>query len=110
MKELEQGKTLTVASASAGIKTQVSAEGGHYAQGKNTLLVVFDPSKTVLDDASAFMPVHGHGTPEPPVVSQVDQEYHVSNLILSMPGLWDVTLNVTLDGKKDTVEFSLDCP
>ncbi|HVW25611.1 MAG TPA: hypothetical protein VHC69_09585 [Polyangiaceae bacterium] len=108
--ELEQGKTLTVASAEEAIETHVSAEGGHYAQGKNTFLVAFDPSKTVLDMASAFMPVHGHATPAPPTISQTSDGYRISNFIFSMPGIWDVTLDVTLENKSDKVEFTLDVP
>lgn len=108
--ELGQGKTLKVASQKSAIETQISAEGGHYAQGKNAFLVVFDPTKTVLDSASAFMPVHGHGTPAAPTIAQESDGYRISNFIFSMPGTWNVTLNVTLDGDKDKVEFSLDVP
>jgi hypothetical protein len=108
--ELQQGQTLTVASQKSAIETHVSAESGHYAQGRNTFLVVFDPTATVLDSASAFMPVHGHGTPAPPTIAQSSDGYRISNFIFSMPGTWNVTLNVTLDDKPDKVEFSLDVP
>lgn len=108
--ELEQGQTLTVASVKSNIETKVSAEGGHYAQGKNTFLVVFDPSKTVLDSATAFMPVHGHSIPAAPSITQTDQGYRISDFIFSMPGIWDVTLRVKLGDQPDTVDFSLDVP
>jgi hypothetical protein len=108
--ELGQGQTLTVASQKSAIETKISAVGGHYAQGKNEFQVVFDPTTTVLDSASAFMPVHGHGSPAPPTITQADGGYRISNFIFSMPGTWNVTLKVTLDDQPDKVEFSLDVP
>ncbi|HEX3597030.1 MAG TPA: hypothetical protein VHU80_18100 [Polyangiaceae bacterium] len=107
---LPQGQTLTVKSDADAIKTQISADGAHYAQGRNTFLVQFSPTTTVLDKATAFMPVHGHGTPAAPTITQDGEQYRVSNFILSMPGLWNVTLDVTLDDESDKVEFSLDVP
>jgi hypothetical protein len=107
---LGQGQTLTVASRKSAIETKVSAVGGHYAQGKNSFEIVFDPTKTVLDSASAFMPVHGHGTPAPPTIAQAGDGYRISDFIFSMPGTWNVTLKVTLDDQPDKVEFSLDVP
>jgi hypothetical protein len=108
--QLQQGQTLTVASNADAIKTEISADGNHYAQGRNTFVVQFKPATTVLDKASAFMPVHGHGTPAPPTITQGDDDYRISDFIFSMPGLWNVTLDVTLDDQTDKVEFSLDVP
>jgi hypothetical protein len=108
--QLAQGQTLKVASDAMSISTKIAAEGDHYAQGRNTFLVTFDPSSTVLTKATAFMPVHGHGTPAAPSITQEDDDYRVSDFIFSMPGLWNVTLDVTLKDKADTVEFSLDVP
>src|SRR5215471_8511355 len=93
--ELGQGQTLTVQSSMGLVKTEVQAEGGHYAQGRNTFLVQFDPTTTELDKASAFMPVHGHATPAAPTISTTDTGYRVSDFIFSMPGLWNVTLGIT---------------
>ncbi|HEX4334268.1 MAG TPA: hypothetical protein VH062_00055 [Polyangiaceae bacterium] len=108
--QLQQGATLTVASDAHAIKTEISADGDHYAQGRNTFVVKFDPGTTVLDKASAFMPVHGHGTPAAPTITQDGDSYRVSDFIFSMPGLWNVTLAVSLDDDADKVEFSLDVP
>ena len=109
--ELGQGQTLTVASDANAIQTKVSADGDHYAQGRNTFLVQFDPATTVLDKASAFMPVHGHGTPAAPTIAAEDGGgYRISDFIFNMPGIWDVTLDVTLADRSDKVEFSLDVP
>jgi hypothetical protein len=89
---------------------EISAEGDHYAQGRNVFLAQFDPPSTVLVGATAFMPVHGHATPAPPTIAEQDGGYRISDFIFSMPGLWNVTFDVTLDTKSDKVEFSLDVP
>ena len=109
--ELVEGQTLKVDSEALSVSTKVWADGEHYAQGRNTFLVEFDPSSTVLDKASAFMPVHGHGTPSAPGITQEnDGSYRISDFIFSMPGQWNVTLDITLKNKADKVEFSLDVP
>jgi hypothetical protein len=108
--QLEQGKTLTVASDAHRVTTEIAAEGDHYAQGRNSFLVQFDPPTTVLVSATAFMPVHGHATPAAPKISEQDGGYRISDFIFSMPGLWNVTLDVAVDAKADKVAFSLDVP
>jgi hypothetical protein len=108
--QLGQGQTLKVASDAMSIPTQIKADGNHYAQGRNTFVVQFDPTSTVLTKATAFMPVHGHGTPAPPSITEDAGDYRISDFIFSMPGLWNITLDVTLNDKPDTVEFSLDVP
>ena len=108
--ELAQGEALTVQADMMNIEATVSADGNHYAQGRNAFVVSFDPSKTVLDRASAFMPVHGHSTPGAPTITLDAGKYHVSDFIFSMPGLWNVTLYVSLDSHPDKVEFTLDVP
>ena len=108
--QLEQGQTLTVASDANRVTMQIQAEGDHYAQGRNAFLVQFDPPTTVLVSAKAFMPVHGHATPAAPTISQQDDGYRISDFIFSMPGLWNVTLDVAVDSKTDAVEFKLDVP
>jgi hypothetical protein len=107
---LGQGQALTVESDSGLVKTVVRAEGDHYAQGRNTFLVQLKPATAMLDEATAFMPVHGHATPAPPTISMSGSDYRVANFIFSMPGLWNVTLDVSAAGKTDKVEFSLDVP
>jgi hypothetical protein len=106
---LEQGKTLTVASDAKQVTMEISTEGD-FAQGRNTFLVQFDPPTTVLVGATAFMPVHGHATPAAPKISEQDGGYRISDFIFSMPGLWNVTLDVAVDAKADKVAFSLDIP
>lgn len=108
--ELGQGQTLTVESTSGLVTSEVRAEGNHYAQGRNTFLVQFDPATTELVKASAFMPVHGHATPAAPSISMSGDVYRISDFIFSMPGLWNVTLDVSQGAKSDKVEFTLDVP
>jgi hypothetical protein len=107
--QLEQGKTLTVASNAKRVTMEIAAEGD-FAQGRNVFLVQFDPPTTVLVGATAFMPVHGHATPAPPKISEQDGGYRISDFIFSMPGLWNVTVDVEVDAKPDKVAFSLDVP
>jgi hypothetical protein len=108
--ELGQGQTLKVESASGLVTSEISAEGNHYAQGRNTFLVQFEPATTELVKASAFMPVHGHATPAPPGISMSGDIYRITDFILSIPGLWNVTLDVSEGMKSDKVEFTLDVP
>ena len=108
--ELGQGQTLKVESASGLVTSEISAEGNHYAQGRNNFLVQFEPATTELVKASAFMPVHGHATPVPPGISMTGDIYRITDFIFSMPGLWNVTLDVSEGMKSDKVEFTLDVP
>ncbi len=108
--QLDPGRTLQLESAGGRAKGDVRAEGGHIAQGRNALLIEFDPVATELLSASAFMPVHGHMTPSPPAIAHEGTGYRVSDLILSMPGLWDVTLDIQVDSKADKLELTVDVP
>jgi hypothetical protein len=43
-----------------------------------------------------FMPAHGHGSPEPPSVVDVGGgRYRAYNVVLHMPGTWQLTLTAT---------------
>jgi hypothetical protein len=107
--ELPEGQSLAVQSA-AGIATgTVSTEGGHFGQGPNAFHVAFDPASTELTSASAFMPVHGHGTGTPTITRDASG-YAVSNVVFSMPGLWNVTFDIGVGTKSDELEFSVDVP
>jgi hypothetical protein len=108
--QLGQGQTLTVESDAGLVKSVIRAEGDHYGQGRNAFLVQFKPTTAELTGASAFMPVHGHGTPSPPTISPSSDGYRISDFIFSMPGLWSVTLDISAGDQSDKVEFSLDVP
>jgi len=107
--ELRQGQTLVVASAEGRATAHVRAEGGHFAQGENVFLVDFDPTSTTLVAASTFMPVHGHGSPDP-VIGRDGDGYRVSSLLFTMPGLWNVTFDIVALDQPDEVELSVDVP
>lgn len=107
--ELVPGQTLDLVSPSGRATGHVRADGEQIVEGRNTLLVDFEPATTELVTVSALMPVHGHGI-DPPSVSKTETGYRVSNVVFSMPGLWDVFLDVRLDGKTDRIEFTVDVP
>jgi hypothetical protein len=107
--ELVPGTTLDLVSSDGRATGHVRAEGEQIVEGKNALLVEFEPAATELVTASALMPVHGHGI-VPPSVSRTATGYRVGNVIFPMPGLWDVFLDVRLTGKISRIEFTVDVP
>lgn len=54
------------------------------------------------------MPQHGHGMPtEPRVTQNLGQgDYLLEGLKYSMPGWWEITLDITANGKNDLVTFN----
>ena len=106
---LEAGTPLELRSDGGLATATVEAENGHLAQGKNALRVQFDRADVALDAASAFMPVHGHPAPAPSV-TRASSYYRVTDLIFTMPGLWDVTLDISEGSKTDEMVFSVDVP
>ena len=108
--ELEAGSTLTVASSDGTATGHVRVDGSAIVEGPNSFLVDFDPSQTELVAASALMPVHGHGTPAPPTVSSLSPGYRIDRMMLNMSGIWDVFLDVRVEGKTSRIEFTVDVP
>ena len=108
--ELQAGSTLTVASSDGTATGHVSVEGPAIVEGPNSFLVEFEPSATELVTASALMPVHGHGTPAPPTVSALSPGYRIDRMMLNMSGLWDVFLDVRVEGESSRIEFTVDVP
>ena len=56
-----------------------------------------------------WMPDHGHGTLDPPIVTELSEpgEYEVNPVDLRMPGLWEVTVEVADGtGLEDEVTFA----
>ncbi len=106
--EITAGETLTV-TGDSGVATAKITAGSTIAEGRNTFLVAFQPSGVDLTAASAMMPSMGHGSPTPTIAATATG-YTVSNVIFSMPGLWEILLDVTVDGKADRLEFSTDVP
>lgn len=83
-------------------------------RGDNTwTIALLDANGTPVEGAQIgvepFMPDHMHGTSIEAQVTpgEAPGEYVIDRLNLFMPGLWDVTLNVSLpDGATDQVKFS----
>lgn len=60
---------------------------------------LFDTAGDVVADASIsvepWMPAHGHGSPETPEVMEMSAgHYHVTNIVYSMPGTWELRIDV----------------
>ncbi|MEZ4225547.1 MAG: FixH family protein [Polyangiaceae bacterium] len=52
--------------------------------------------------AEPWMPVHGHGVPVvPKVVAEGEGSYRVENLRFTMPGTWEVRVELSTDEDKD---------
>lgn len=90
---------------------QVESEGGHFQAsfthdpaspqtGDAELhFDLFDAGGEVVADAAIsvepWMPAHGHGSPETPSVMEMSAgNYHVTNIVYSMPGTWDLRIDV----------------
>lgn len=56
-----------------------------------------------------WMPAHGHGSPETPTVEEAENGmYSISNVVYSMPGHWEVRIDVTKDGTSDRIVAEYD--
>jgi hypothetical protein len=108
--QLEPEQTITVSALHGQASGQVSVDGHTLVEGENAFLVELSPSGADLAQASALMPAHGHGSPTAAVISRTTTGYRVSNLVFSMPGLWNVLLDVDIAGQRDRIEFSVDIP
>lgn len=107
--QLQPGQTLDV-SGEHGHATGSVRVDGDIVQGRNAFLVDFHPSDTALTQANALMPSHGHSSPAAPTITRTQTGYRISDVILSMPGLWDVLLDVDVAGAADRIQFSVDVP
>lgn len=108
--QLEPGRTLVLSGVDGTATGRVSVEGRALAAAGSVFLVEITPAQAILTDASALMPSHGHGSPTPASITQLTDAYRVSGLVFSMPGLWNVFLDVDIAGRQDRMEFSVDVP
>jgi hypothetical protein len=107
---LEPGETLSLPSKHGLTQSHLRVDGTIAEGPRNAFLVAFDPGGTELVDATAFMPVHGHGTPAKILITSTDTGYRVHDVAFSMGGLWNITLDVKVGEKADTLEFNVDVP
>ncbi len=101
------------------------SDGGFYAVdlqivpsqpivGKNTvILTIYDGrSNAKIEGATLevipWMTIHGHGSPKNAIVKeQGGGKYDVENVYFTMEGDWDLLINITKNGIKDTVIFTV---
>lgn len=59
-----------------------------------------EPVTGAVVTVTPFMPAHGHGSPEPPSVVDVGGgRYRADNVVLHMPGTWQLTLRAVVGGR-----------
>jgi hypothetical protein len=108
---LVPGEQLTLVSSAGRAVAHLHVEGDSIVEGRNTLLVHFEPATTELVGASALMPVHGHGFVKQPVIDKTDDDgYRMTDVIFYMSGLWSVVLDLDVNSSDDSVEFTVDVP
>lgn len=76
-------------------------------QGESVFLVSVDPATARLVAAEAWMPAHSHGT-EPVEIVKDGDGYRVENVLLFMPGLWEISLDFELGAAHDSLSFEFD--
>jgi hypothetical protein len=107
---LDPGETLALPSKHGLTESHLTTDGAIAEGPNNAFLVAFDPGGTELVGASAFMPVHGHGTPKKIQIAPTESGYRVYDVAFPMAGLWNVTLDVKVGEDADTLEFNVDVP
>ncbi len=64
------------------------------------LLVDDEPAEGAQIDVEPWMPAHGHGSSTEAVVHEVGEGlYEVEDLSFSMPGIWEVRIDVAFDDR-----------
>jgi hypothetical protein len=80
--------------------------------GNTWTISIADPTGSPVTGAvlqiSSYMPDHGHYAPTAVAVEQGGGVYQVDDLVLPMPGLYDITLSLSLTSReKESVALSL---
>jgi hypothetical protein len=74
------------------------------------------PDGIAVEDAQigvyGGMPAHKHGLPtKPKVTAKLGRgDYQIDGVKFNMPGVWELILIITADGKRDKAKFSVDLP
>jgi hypothetical protein len=92
---------------------RISLAGDAIVRGENDFeveLISTSPGvEGELVAASGFMPAHGHGT-VPPTIDASNGAFLVEDLVLYMPGRWEITFELRVHGLEDAVTFPVDVP
>jgi len=106
---LSASKPLEVYAEASGIALSVELDGGSVVRGENALWVRLSAEDATLEGVNAVMPAHGHDTAAA-TLELSDDGYHVTGLLLFMPGRWEVTLELEVGAMLDRASFSVDVP
>jgi len=107
--EVVPGQTLRLSSTGGLTVGTIRLDGAQINRGPNVFHVDFEPTTTEVRSASTLMPAHGHGSIEPSLARDGDG-YRISDCVFSMPGLWEVRLELAIDGRADRLVFNADAP
>ena len=95
------------------LEALVELDGERIAQEPITFIASLEPAAGVSDanlvDVRPFMPAHGHGTNMGPV-EPAGAAYVLRDIVLFMPGRWEITLDFIADGVADAATFAVDVP
>jgi hypothetical protein len=75
---------------------------------------VEDPSGVAVSGCTLgvglFMPVHGHSSTTEPVITPAEAagEYRIDDMNFFMPGLWEITFDLTCGAVTDQVQFAFE--
>jgi hypothetical protein len=78
-------------------------------RGANTFtLSTADDATTVY--ASVWMPAMGHAAPMSPRVVRTDATYRIEDVVFSMPGTWELKVDVTCPTRHGSRAFRFEVP
>ena len=77
-----------------------------------TIRICSDENNVALQTVDAFMPAHGHGMNYEPEVSRLaikpgEIRYLAEGLLLHMPGTWQWSLKLDVNGQQETLEAEI---
>jgi hypothetical protein len=108
-------QTYSASGAQAVFNVTLTSSSGELAIGdfETFELALRDSSGAAVAGAvvafSGGMPGHGHGFPTVPVVTEIGGGlYKLDGVKFSMGGAWEMTFDITADGKTDSVTLNLD--
>lgn len=98
----ENGETVVTSESGALLVTVSSEPAARPVRGNNQFFFSIESTSTgePVDDLelvmTPFMPAHGHGTSQEPSVTPLGNgRYRFDDVLLSMPGLWELRTTVS---------------